>query len=58
MLIDRFTVTVASRTRLLVNASFRDEARARSFYADCLLKYPACSVEIISPPTEQWKQVR
>lgn len=49
MLTDRFTVIVSSRTRLLVNAPFRDEKKARNFYSDCLLKYPGYNVELLSP---------
>lgn len=45
-----YTVLVATDTRLLVNAPFRDELKARSYYSDCLLRYPTCNVELIPPP--------
>ncbi len=52
MLTDCFTVIVVAGTRLLVNAPFRDEKKARNFYSECLLRYPTCNVEFLPPPQD------
>lgn len=45
----RYTVIVVSGSRLIVNAPFREEGKARKYYAECLLRYPSLNVELITP---------
>ena len=43
-----YTVIVSNGYRLLENAPFKDERKAKAFYSDCLLKYPTANVEFLN----------
>ena len=44
-----YVVVVYFGTSAPLIESFKDERKARDFYADCLLKYPLNNVELIKP---------
>ena len=46
---DEFVVCVCFKSGAPIIECFKDEKKARSFYADALVKWPTANVEFIDP---------